>query len=334
MNHLSRLLKKEESRIAFLPIKPQFAGKIVKGEKLFEYRKRIFNENTSCVIIYSSSPEKKIVGIAKVDKILKGTPTDIWRKTKKHGGITQKFFREYFLGVKKASAIELTEIYPLRVPLSPFQVQEGFNIPQSFCYVDLSFLEKVICYGGCVFPSLNSKSVVFIGGIHGVGKTTICREISDQEDIVHLVASELIQSQMNCVYGTDVSSEKKVRNIEDNQDLLISALDEMTIAGGKFMLDGHFVLFNKNEEVQKVPLATFEKIEPDKLIVITGEPDILQKRLLKRDGKVYLVEKLKEMQDQEVEYASFVAEKLGIPLKLIGYENKMAVADFVSGKSV
>jgi adenylate kinase len=317
-----------------LPIKPQFAGKIVKGEKLFEYRKRIFNEDTSCVIIYSSSPEKMIVGVAKVDKILKGTPTDIWKKTKKHGGITQKFFREYFLGVKKASAIELTEIYPLKVPLSPSQIQGGFIIPQSFCYVDSAFLEKVICYGNCVFPPINSKSVVFIGGIHGVGKTTICREISDRENLVHLVASELIKGKLNCVAGTSASSGKKVRNVKENQELLISALDEITLPGGRFMLDGHFVLFNKNEEVQKVPLATFEKIGPDKLVVITGETDILQKRLLNRDGKVYLVEKLKEMQEQEIEYASVVAERLGIPLKLIGFENKMAIADFINSKSV
>ena len=332
MNHLSRLLKKEGSRIAFLPIKPQFAGKIVKGEKLFEYRKRIFNEDTSCIIIYSSSPEKKIVGIAKVDKILEGAPTNIWEKTKKHAGITRKFFREYFLGVKKASAIQLTEIYPLKVPLSPFQIQERFTIPQSFCYVDSSFLEKVICYGNCVSSPINSKSVVFIGGIHVVGKTTICREISDQENIVHLVASELIKGKLSCVAGTSAPSEKKVRNIKDNQEILISALDEITLPGGRFMLDGHFVLFNKNEEVQRVPLTTFEKIEPDKLVVITGEPEILQKRLRTRDGKVYPVEKLKDMQEQEVEYASVVAERFGIQLKLIGFEDKVEIADFINSK--
>ncbi|MCI5220975.1 MAG: AAA family ATPase [Candidatus Electrothrix sp. LOE2] len=229
--------------------------------------------------------------------------------------------------------MELTEIYPLKVPLSPLQIQEGFTIPQSFCYVDSSFLEKVICYGNCAFPSLNSKSVVFIGGIHGVGKTTICREISDQENIVHLVASELIKGKLNCVAGTSASSEKKVHNIRDNQELLISALDEITLPGGRFMLDGHFVLFNKNEEVQNVPPDTFEKMKPDKLIVITGDPEIIQKRLRKRDGVVYPVEKLKGMQEQEVEYASVVAERLGVPLKLIGFEDKVAIADFISSKS-
>ncbi len=329
MNHLLRLLEREGSKIAFLPIKPQFASKIVKGEKLFEYRKRIFNEETSCIVIYSSSPEKKIVGVAKINKILEGSPTYIWEKTKKHGGITRKFFREYFFGVKKASAIELIDVYPLKVPLSPFQIQEDFNIPQSFCYVDLSFLERVFHYGDCSAPVRNNKSLVFVGGIHGVGKTTICRDVSDREDIIHLVASELIKAKSNFVDDTSTSSEKRVRNIKDNQEVLIASLNERILSGGRFLLDGHFVLFDKNKHVTKVPLATFERIKPDKLVVIIGEPEILQKRLQERDGIIYPAEELRVMQTQEVEYAYVVAKKLGIPLKVIEFGDKVAIADLI-----
>ena len=35
--------------------------------------------------------------------------------------------------------------------------------------------------------------IIFIGGIHGVGKGTICKEIASKTDIIHITASEIIK---------------------------------------------------------------------------------------------------------------------------------------------
>ena len=46
-----------------LSIKPEFANKIFEGTKKYEFRRAIFkNPNIKKVVVYSSSPVKKIIG--------------------------------------------------------------------------------------------------------------------------------------------------------------------------------------------------------------------------------------------------------------------------------
>ena len=45
-----------------LSIRPEFVEKIISHEKKYEFRKRIFRKNVDKIFIYSSSPEKKIIG--------------------------------------------------------------------------------------------------------------------------------------------------------------------------------------------------------------------------------------------------------------------------------
>ena len=45
-----------------LSIKPEFVSSIFKGEKRFEYRRTIFKSPVERVVIYETSPTKKIVG--------------------------------------------------------------------------------------------------------------------------------------------------------------------------------------------------------------------------------------------------------------------------------
>ena len=42
-----------------LPIKPEYANKIVDQTKLYEYRKSICKRNIDKIVIYSTSPVKK-----------------------------------------------------------------------------------------------------------------------------------------------------------------------------------------------------------------------------------------------------------------------------------
>ena len=54
-----------------LSIKPEFAKKIFAGTKKFEFRKSIFKyQNINKIIVYASSPVKKVIGEFLIDKIL------------------------------------------------------------------------------------------------------------------------------------------------------------------------------------------------------------------------------------------------------------------------
>lgn len=152
------------------------------------------------------------------------------------------------------------------------------------------------------------KNIIFIGGIHGVGKGTVCAKIQKEFDIEHLSSSEVLK-------WSEVSPDltnKLVKDISDTQDRLIRGLHSSIDPRKNYILDGHFCLFDSHGKVNQVPFDTFFKISPILISVITSDPEIIAQRLEKRDGRNYNVAKIKDMQDMEIEHAQFVADRLNI----------------------
>jgi predicted transcriptional regulator len=147
MNSLRGSSTRQRSAIAFLPIKPEYAHRIVSGEKRFEFRRASFASNLSHIVIYASTPVKKIIGVAEVSSIGISSPSATWESTKHAAGISREAFRKYFFGKQRAYAIALESVRALEAWLSPHEVEEGFRVPQSFTYVDRPFLERVIKRG-------------------------------------------------------------------------------------------------------------------------------------------------------------------------------------------
>ncbi len=119
-----------------MSIKPEFAHKIFEGSKKFEFRKQVFKDSSvKTVIVYSSSPEQKVIGEFEIETILSGSPNEIWKQTKQYSGISQEFYDEYFDGRDIAYAIKVVTIKKYSKPKSLVD----YNIcsaPQSFVYVD------------------------------------------------------------------------------------------------------------------------------------------------------------------------------------------------------
>ncbi len=123
------------SKKVLLSIRPEFAEKIISGEKRFEFRKRGFaSESVETVVVYSTMPVGRIVGEFRVKRILSGSPSAIWKQTRRFAGITHSYFRDYFAGRDEAYAIEVDEVIPYEKPLDPRKLTKRFTAPQSFCY--------------------------------------------------------------------------------------------------------------------------------------------------------------------------------------------------------
>lgn len=118
---------------AILSIKPQFVEEIVAGRKKFEYRKSVFKQPVEKVYVYASAPISKVIGEFQPVDILSGEPTDIWKKTKRFSGITEKFFKEYFRGKATAYAIVIQNFVKYDKAID---LPKGIHAPQSYCYVD------------------------------------------------------------------------------------------------------------------------------------------------------------------------------------------------------
>lgn len=119
-----------------LSIKPQYVNQILEGNKKYEYRKSLAKKKCDTILIYSSSPVKKIVASAKIDNTISDSPTSLWKKTKKYSGICYSDFMEYFQCREIAHAYKLSSIHIFETPfeLKDFGIKTA---PQSFLYVEI-----------------------------------------------------------------------------------------------------------------------------------------------------------------------------------------------------
>lgn len=119
-----------------LSIKPDFVNEIIKGNKKYEYRKKIFRKDVNSIVIYASKPVGKIVGEFTVGKILNDTPENLWLETSEYSGISQDFFYQYFRGRSEGYAIQIKEFHQYEVPIDPYNEFEKFIPPQSYKYIE------------------------------------------------------------------------------------------------------------------------------------------------------------------------------------------------------
>lgn len=117
-----------------LSINPEHVENIFNGNKKYEYRKIRCKQDIDKIIIYSTYPIMKVVGEAKVENILEGSPEKIWEITNKKSGINSRFFNEYYEGRDKAIAYELSDVVKYNEPKE--LKNYGLKIaPQSFAYI-------------------------------------------------------------------------------------------------------------------------------------------------------------------------------------------------------
>ncbi len=168
-------------------------------------------------------------------------------------------------------------------------------------------------------------TIHFIGGVHGVGKGTVCNKICKQVGLTHLSASELLK------WGEiSTNDNKKVKDIKDTQERLLTGINNATQKGKSYLLDGHFCLFNAKGVIEKVPKETFAKIAPKSIAIVATDVILIKQRLEARDKKIYELEILEYMQNTEKEYAEEVATILDIPFFEIKDGNHTKLVRFIS----
>jgi len=118
-----------------LSIKPEFALRIFEGSKKYEYRRIIFKrKGIETVVVYASSPIKRIIGEFEISKILHEQPEQLWAKTYNDAGITKTRFMEYFGDHAKGYAIGIKKTRKYQTPLSLEELMLSLP-PQSFVYL-------------------------------------------------------------------------------------------------------------------------------------------------------------------------------------------------------
>lgn len=119
-----------------LSIKPKYVEEIEKGNKGYEFRRAIFKNKPEEIVVYASSPVKKIVGSFSIGDIIEDTPDNLWNNYKDKAGICKNDFFEYFKGKSNGYALEIKDFKPLLEPIDPYEKTPKFRPPQSFAYVN------------------------------------------------------------------------------------------------------------------------------------------------------------------------------------------------------
>lgn len=161
------------------------------------------------------------------------------------------------------------------------------------------------------------KNIIFIAGIHGVGKTTFSNELSEILQIKNFSASDLIRRKNQKLMFLD----KRIEEVQSNQDILVSAINEY-VTEENFILDGHFTLQNKNGTIDNIPNKTFRLLNPSLIILLSDQCGEILTRLNKRSSLArFSIENLEEMQSKEISQAYSIAKKLDIPIiRLSGFK--------------
>lgn len=127
-----------------LSIKPLYARAIMAGIKKVEFRKKIFKREVDKVFIYSTAPEKLIIGYFTIDEVVKDTPEKLWKQFNVVGGIDKNDFFEYYKDADTGYSIKINEVKQFEVGINPSENIENFNPPQSFQYLDESIAQSII----------------------------------------------------------------------------------------------------------------------------------------------------------------------------------------------
>lgn len=121
-----------------ISIRPNYSGKIFDGLKTIELRRRFPRTVSpgSVAYVYSTSPERALVGAVKIDLVEQLDLSTLWKKHGPSASIKKADFDEYFSGLKEGFALKLSGPSRFAEPLSLPQLRErfGFKAPQSFLY--------------------------------------------------------------------------------------------------------------------------------------------------------------------------------------------------------
>lgn len=114
---------------ALMSIWPEYAEQILAGVKTVEFRKKPIKADK--VLIYATSPVKKVVGKFTVVEQVISSPGELWRRYREYGGIDEKDFFAYYESAAAGVALVIGDA--VRFPQSLNLASYGLLRPPQSC---------------------------------------------------------------------------------------------------------------------------------------------------------------------------------------------------------
>jgi predicted transcriptional regulator len=119
---------------AIISIHPRHANAILDGAKTIELRRRIPSLSIGTRLwIYATRPVGAVIGMATVERIVRGDPEEIWLEFGDQAGIDRIDFDAYFDGAEEAIGLLLVDVRRNAEHIVIEQLRglrDGFHPPQ------------------------------------------------------------------------------------------------------------------------------------------------------------------------------------------------------------
>ena len=123
-------------KAVLISIHPRYVNKILDGSKKVEFRRVWAAQQVTHLVIYSTSPDMKVVATVEIAEVVRENQTNLWETAKKYGGgLTRKELRAYFSVISKGYALVLKKTNPLKKPLNLSELGADIRAPQSYSYL-------------------------------------------------------------------------------------------------------------------------------------------------------------------------------------------------------
>jgi predicted transcriptional regulator len=128
-------------------IKEEYTKKIYSKEKLLELRRQNVNvEINEICLIYTTHPVKKITGYFIVKNKIRLPLKELWKKTKRDSGVSEKVFFEYFNGCEFGTAIFFKKVMEWEFGVGLEEIKKykkDFTPPQSYFKIDIEIIRMI-----------------------------------------------------------------------------------------------------------------------------------------------------------------------------------------------
>ena len=131
----TQLVAETSRRVALFSIHPIYAEAILQRTKLVEFRRQRLPAQVTNVVIYATSPVRRIVGAFEVVAVEPTTPRMAWSMYRYVGAIERRQFERYYSGAANAFVIKVGATTRAVVPFPLGWIDPKLRPPQSFLYL-------------------------------------------------------------------------------------------------------------------------------------------------------------------------------------------------------
>ena len=157
-----------------------------------------------------------------------------------------------------------------------------------------------------------SGSTIFVAGVYGTGKSTICSALSKRLNIPAFSAGDLISA----VNGEQYGANKSVVDKDTNQVLLAERVQELNSKNKQIILAGHFCIFNAQDCVEILPESVYSALNITHIVLLEADVQKVITNLLRRDGRAYSEKCVTSLIEKEREQSERISKQLKCPLSV------------------